>query len=195
MTEIDGGKICAGCKGKCCVGCFHWVGHFVTGDVPEIDFKEDKKILTTVGIKSEVIREYKTLRSLKRPNKKEKEKLKEFCQLFSERLGEFTLEKGFLGIDGCTIPREKRSQICNSYYCNKLTGMLKNTTNFRRGDVIELVYPGEHPTGIRYKVSAVCPENNLDSDRVDICLETDTDSFNHRKGVGMPVKYLRLIEA
>jgi hypothetical protein len=65
--------------------------------------------------------------------------------------------------------------------------------SFQRGDIVQLVFPDEPIFPYRYKVSAVYPDNGLSVDRVDICDENDDKSFNSKRGIGMPVKYLQKI--
>jgi len=64
----------------------------------------------------------------------------------------------------------------------------------KRGDVVETVFPGEPKLGRRYRVTSSAPENNLSPDRVDICDLGDDAAFKSHRGIGMPVKYLRVVQ-
>jgi hypothetical protein len=66
--------------------------------------------------------------------------------------------------------------------------------SLKRGDTVQLVFPGEVETGYQYKVSAVSPDNDLTKDRVDICQVNDTKAFKAKRGIGMPIEYLRKVE-
>lgn len=62
---------------------------------------------------------------------------------------------------------------------------------WNRGDVVTLDFPGEPSQTKRYRIAAVAPDNGLTADRVDLCEENDVEAFNAKRGVGMPVLYLR----
>lgn len=64
------------------------------------------------------------------------------------------------------------------------------TKRFKRGDVVHLGFPGELIAEQKYLVSATSPDNCLSDDRADICEFGDLESFNAKRGIGMPIKYL-----
>ena len=79
-----------------------------------------------------------------------------------------------------------------------LHGRLKikimKSIKFKRGDIVILYFPGEHPNKpYKYKISAISPDNHLSNDRVDICMVDDIVSFKANRGIGMPIKYLRKV--
>ena len=62
----------------------------------------------------------------------------------------------------------------------------------KRGDIVVLVFPDEKPTNYRHRISAMAPDNNLTSDRVDLCDVDDNVSFDAKRGIGMPIKFVKL---
>jgi hypothetical protein len=112
MIDIDGGEICAKCAGVCCNSCGECVGHYNKYNI------YDHEVLNRIGIPMEVVNK---LRWDNRNKIKNEEERKELIQLYSKKLGYYDPVKGFLGPMGCTIPREKRSQKCLTFHCEKLT--------------------------------------------------------------------------
>ena len=64
----------------------------------------------------------------------------------------------------------------------------------KRGDIVKLVFPGEIVSDRQYKVCAVSSENRLSDDRADICEINDTKAFEARRGIGMPIKYIKKVD-
>jgi hypothetical protein len=62
----------------------------------------------------------------------------------------------------------------------------------KRGDIVSLAFPGEPATDYRYRISAMAPDNRLTSDRVDLCAVDDNVSFDAKRGIGMPIKFVKL---
>jgi len=60
----------------------------------------------------------------------------------------------------------------------------------KRGDIVKLDFVYDR----QYKVCAVSPENGLSDDRVDICEINDTISFEAKRGIGMPIKYIKKVD-
>ena len=63
----------------------------------------------------------------------------------------------------------------------------------KRGNIVQMVFPGEPIIDRKYKVSAVSPDNHLCNDRADICEVNDTKSFRAKRGIGVLIKYLRKV--
>jgi len=65
---------------------------------------------------------------------------------------------------------------------------------FRRGDIVVTYFSGEPLCSTqKYLVAAVSPDNHLFPDRVDICEIDRVNDFKNKRGVGMPIKYLKKI--
>lgn len=69
--------------------------------------------------------------------------------------------------------------------------MAKQT--FKRGDIVQFSFPNEPVQAKLYKISATAPENGLSSDRVDVCEKNNKKAFKEKRGIGMPVKYLKKV--
>lgn len=76
---------------------------------------------------------------------------------------------------------------------NLLNHKSNNKMKLKRGDVVQLVYPNESILDRQYRIAAMSPDNHLSDDRADICEVDDTKSFEAKRGVGMPIKYLKKV--
>ncbi len=113
-NNVDGGKICRDCGGKCCKGCALSFGYFTgTRGYEEYRINDEKSRLTQ--------EERETISTVKDTfldiDGNRLNLVKKFAKLVGAT---WDNKKGFNGPNGCTIPREKRSWVCRSYYCSEL---------------------------------------------------------------------------
>jgi hypothetical protein len=116
IKSVDGGKICASCK-SCCQRCGWAVGYF-TPDLPGA-----KEISADILEAIYTINDTEPFGPGSGPDVKPTSYLNA-VKLLSEKLGRFDEKTGFLGPKGCTIPREKRSAVCVSFYCDKIEHLI-----------------------------------------------------------------------
>ena len=82
-------------------------------------------------------------------------------------------------------PRKKKSCRLTEYLAKQ---------KLKRGDIVRLCFGPDDYSETRYRVSAVAPDNNLSPDRADVCDITDEVNFKAKRGVGVLVKYLRVVQ-
>lgn len=121
---IDGGNICAAC-GSCCKNCGNSYGYFFSFYLPKIVQQREGNSLS-----ENIILVFKNL--FQNSNSKyfgdnnamfKAEDINALLIILKKEWSnavEFSKEKGFLGINGCTIPRQFRSKTCVNYICDKL---------------------------------------------------------------------------
>lgn len=125
--EVDGGKICAACKGACCHACNLTVGYFANYRTDLKNFHIKKR----ANVPDRVYELCQLIYQMDEADKKwgmsnqtfdrmaQREKwIKELTPLLGG--AEFLPDLGFRSPNGCRIPRELRSEICLTYACEKL---------------------------------------------------------------------------
>lgn len=125
IRGIDGGNICAAC-GQCCSGCFYNIGFFDFFEETEAQIKHYFPNLSKVA--KEAIDKMQKIPSS--PWKSYPESLvEETMKILKQEWGDsvewdngtaYMRGNGFLGKNGCTIPRQFRSEVCVNFACDKL---------------------------------------------------------------------------
>lgn len=71
--------------------------------------------------------------------------------------------------------------------------MKSKSPQLKRGDIVVGCYGEQFCFIQKYLVVAISPDNHLFPDRVDICEIDKIEDFKNKRGVGMPIRFLKKI--